>query len=279
MFTVIIPCFNEVAHLHRTVAGIAAQNAAPPCELVLVDNNSDREDIGSVYRRWVSEVDIFLVRQPKLASTFSLCRARNVGLRIAHYPWIVSLDSDCIPNPNYLANLANAVASEPNGIFTGERVFVDACDADADAIATEALDLHSLPRVKSSSNYNRVQDRRLPYLEQLETSPQPWSYFHGGNTVYPKEQAMLLGGFDVEYDGHWGYEDIEFAHRLIAWGHRAPRFVRGLEVFHQEPEVRCRRAERLDKRRNPNWDLICRTIPGFREHKEREYRRFEAVRV
>ena len=279
MFTVVIPCFNDVEFLNKTIAGLAAQVDAPPYEAVLVDNNSDREDVNAVYRQWVGKVDIFLVKQPKLATTFSLCRARNVGLQIAQHPWVVGLDSDCIPNPHFLATLALAAAAEPNGIFTGERVFVDASHVHADEIAQRSVNLTSLPRVQSTSNYGRVIDRRLPYLDHLDSSPQPWSYFHGGNTAYQRHQAVLLGGFNTDYDGHWGYEDVEFAHRMIALGGSVPQFIRGLEVYHQEPEVAPRQPERLDKRRNPNWHLICRAIPGFREYKEHQYRSFAEVRV
>ena len=279
MFTVIIPCYNNAAQLNRTVAGLASQVDAPPFEVILVDNNSDRDDIEAVHRRWVETIDIFLVKQPRLASTFSVCRARNIGLRLSQYPWLVSLDSDCIPNPHYLSTMRTAAARQPDGIFTGERIFIDATGVDADEIVKGDLDLDSLPLVKSASNYYQEHDRRLPYLARLNESPHPWSYFHGGNKVYPKEQAIRTGGHSIEYDGHWGYEDIEFAHRMISLGRCVPRFVSGIEVYHQEPDVPCRRPERFDKRQNPNWELICRAIPGYREHKELEYQRFCEVRV
>jgi predicted glycosyltransferase involved in capsule biosynthesis len=40
-----------------------------------------------------------------------------------------------------------------------------------------------------------------------------------------------LGGFDEDFDGAWGYEDIEFAHRLITIAGSRPTFVPGIEAM------------------------------------------------
>ena len=279
MFSVIITCFNEVEILHKTVASLAAQQDAPDYEVVLVDNNSDLEDINEVYETWVRDLDILLVKQPRLASTYALCQARNLGLRVARHPWIVSLDADCMANPYYLAKLADAVLHEPYAIFTGERIFVDASAVTSLEVATAAVDLDDLPVVRSASNYYQARDRRMPHFERLHDSAHPWSYFHGGNLIFSRKVAMSVGGFDTRYDGHWGYEDIDFAYRVIAEGGCIPRFRPGFEVYHQEPVAVGSMTERFNKRANPNWERICRAIPGFREHKEREYRQFTEVTV
>src|SRR5690242_14187366 len=107
MFSIVVPVHNDLRHLRITLAGFVAQRGAvPPYELILVDNNSFRECPEAAYVEFVERLPILLVRQPILPHPFALCRARNVGLALARYPWIVTLDSDCVPGPDYLVSLA-----------------------------------------------------------------------------------------------------------------------------------------------------------------------------
>ncbi len=78
---------------------------------------------------------------------------------------------------------------------------------------------------------------------------------------------MRVGGFDERYDGHWGYEDVEFAYRMIEHGECLVRFAWGCEIYHQERDkngtgvVGTLEHERWNKAANVNWRRICTTIP------------------
>lgn len=276
MFTIIIPCFNEVDTLRKTLAGLAAQaHNSPPFEVILVDNNSDRQSPDAAYRDYVKHMALYLLRQPILAHTFALARARNLGMRLARFPWIITIDSDCVPNPNYLCRLAKTIEASDgdNALMTGERVFVDGAGLDEGMIVSNVQALEQAPQVRSTSNYLCPRDRRFPDLLTLDESPHPWAFIHGGNTIFQRALGLACGGYDERYDGCWGYEDVEFAHRMITAGAR-PRYVDGAHVFHLErpgDEI-----ERGDKRNNPNWQRIKATIPGFAEFKADQFRRLGA---
>lgn len=62
-------------------------------------------------------------------------------------------------------------------------------------------------------------------------------------------------------------EAAGFAHRLIKAAGCVPRYVEGIDVYHQEPLATTPQPDRYDKAANPNWARICRQIDGYREFK------------
>jgi GT2 family glycosyltransferase len=271
MFNIVIPVHDDLRHLRLTLAGFLAQRGpVPPYEIILVDNNSLRESPDAAYVDFVHRLPLLLLRQPMLPHPFALCRARNLGLTLSHYPWIVTLGSDCVPNPDYLANLAASARAAARGMFVGERVFIDASGVAEAAVTGDPAALARAPRIASAANYGKVRDRRFPQLEQLEGSEHPWAFMHGGNIAFPALAARAVGGFDEAYDGEWGYEDIDFAFRAITEGGLEPRYVPGMAVYHVE-----RRDDTVQRRANkiesPNWRRIASRIPGFAEFKARQF--------
>ncbi|MGH3600561.1 MAG: galactosyltransferase-related protein, partial [Pseudonocardiaceae bacterium] len=128
--------------------------------------------------------------------------------------------------------------------------------------------------VPSVSNYYLCKDRRLPAMEQLPDVEHPWAYMHGGNLLYRTIDAKLVHGHDEQFDGHWGYEDAEFAYRMIVRANCSPGYLSDMTVYHQESSTyESIDVDRFDKKNNPNWDRACEAIPGFRAFKIEQYRR------
>ena len=271
MFSFIIPCFNDIDALLKTIKSFTWQTKLIPFEIILIDNNSDKEDINEIYNLFYKKLPIYLIKQPVLNSTYSLSKARNIGLSISTYPWIITLDSDIILNPMYMENLFYIInGKENNLIITGERIFIDIYNINYNYLSPDIL--KTCHPVSSASNYYLEKDRRLPYLKEIEYTKHPWAYMHGGNCIFSKSDALKIKGFDESFDGHWGYEDIDFAYRLITQSSAIPSFNEGLFTYHQERQGKTfYDNERFDKTSNPNWTRICNNILGFKEHKEQEY--------
>ncbi len=273
MFSVIIPCCNRLEPLSFVLASFCRQLHAPAFEVLLIDNNSE-VDIGALYRQYKSALDLKLVRMPRLPNRFALCRARNRGLRLARYPWIVSLDSDCVLNDDYLSALATRCEVGAR-IFVGERVFCSIEDQDVGAYLRGQLQAKNWPRVHSMSNYYKLVDRRFPQLTAPALVPHPWAYAHGGNCSFRREDANHIGGFDEAYDGCWGYEDIDFAYRLAQHADASIEYVPGMLTYHaemaNETQDPSRLKQMMDKSSNRNWRRITGRIAGYEEFKKREY--------
>ena len=259
--------------LANVLAGMAAQRGgAQDLEVILVDNNSDDPGLDGVFARYSTVLDLRLLRQPPLDHPMSLCRARNRALALARGTWFWTLDADCIPNPGYMAALRRALDErrEPRAMLTGERIFIDGSGLTEKEIIGGHARLDWVPRVCSAANYGILRDRRFPFLTYLPDVEHPWDHMHGGNTCFRTALARSLGGYDEDFDGNWGYEDDEFAYRMIRFGGAVPGFEPGLTVYHQEPTTPPS-YDRLEKEANPNWHRVCSAIPGYRDYKVAGY--------
>jgi GT2 family glycosyltransferase len=271
---VIIPVYDAYPALSNTLTSLALQiQDGPRLETIVIDNNSTLPPPHSLYQRFRAELRMTFVQQPALAHPFALSRARNLGMRLTQAKWILLLDADCVPGPGFLGAVRQAMEAPSSAfIATGERIFIDALEEDALATSSELEALMCRPRVPSGSNYWLHRDRRMPAMCDLARSRHPWAYMHAGVLLYPAAQARRVGGFDERYDGHWGYEDADFAYRMISRAGCEPRYLEQMLVLHQEaPGEYGRQDHKWDKRTNPNWRRVCATIPGFEQFKRRQW--------
>lgn len=112
-YAVVIPHYNDPDRLARCLAALAPQ-ARDDVEVVVADNNSSM-DLSAVqtrfdWARFVSET------APGAGA------ARNKGVAESSAPWIFFLDSDCVPDPDWLA--AAREAAYDAQVITGGRVSV-----------------------------------------------------------------------------------------------------------------------------------------------------------
>jgi len=273
-YSVIIPCHNAPRLLERTLAGLvgAARRSSRRLEVILVDNNSRGSTVFDIHNRYADQLEVSLISQPRLRHPFALSRARNAGLRLARGAWVVCLDADCIPAASYFEVLDAVLCDESARLLTGPRIFVQAEGLRPDDIVADASLLSRLPRVASASNYGLPVDRRCRWLGRIDRVEHPWAFFHGCNMVFQRDRALAAGGFDEAYDGTWGYEDQDFAWRLIAQQACRPRAIDALRVYHQEPDRDLPQPDRFSRSGNPNWARICNRIPGFEDFKRGQYR-------
>lgn len=274
----IIPTYNNVELLEKTLAGFVSQEMNTLAwEIIIIDNNTtESKSLVLMYQKYYSLLPITLIFQPKLPHTFALCRARNLGLRSAQGKWIVSIDADTIPNKKYLSILEKNIKKWGNEsvIATSERIFIPTEKVSSKEIIENPLVVEQLPVVLSPSNYSLPYDRRLPIMKSLPNIKHPWDYMHGCNVIYKRDIALKIGGYNEIYDGQWGFEDIDFAYRMITDEKCISRYVKNLHVFHQDlPEAKTN-TNRTDKSINPNWIRICKKIPGYQEYKSIKYRQF-----
>lgn len=277
MFSVVIPCFNDLDILRVVLAGLSSQHFKGHYEVILVDNNTNVGDIDAVYRSYFERLEITLIRQPKLAHPMAQSRARNLGLTIARYPWVVNLDADSVPGYDYLVTLQRYLEGSPDQglIITGLREFVAREALDEVQVASGKIDFSSLPQTASPSNYGQPLDRRIPHIYQLDSVEHPWGYIHACNCAYRREDARRIGGYDEIYDGNWGYEDTDFAYRMITVNGLKPAYVPGLTCYHLDSAASVQ-VDRRDKRNNVNWQTLIQRIPGYAEHKRTHFQDMNA---
>lgn len=113
LVSVIIPVWNDAQSLRRCLSLLRKQTISHSLlEIIVVDNGSTDESI-TVARNFEQVV---VVEEPKAGSY----RARNKGLGLARGEYVAFIDSDCEPEPTWIANLlAVAELDDQIGIIAG----------------------------------------------------------------------------------------------------------------------------------------------------------------
>ncbi len=194
--SVVIPVLNGQRSIPALLEAIAAQTG-PLHEVIVVDNGST-DLTRSVAQRHGATVVAEPVR--------GRARARNAGVAAAKAPLIAFTDADCLPEPGWLQNLADALSVEP---LVAGRV-----------------------RLLTGAPPNRWER-----LEGLWRFAQQRNVAHGwaatANLGVRREAFLEIEGFDVTYR-HIG-EDVDFCLR-------AGR--KGLELGYRDDAVVSHHAER-----------------------------------
>jgi len=231
--SIIISVYNIACELRKCIAGLNAQEIDKcTCELVFVDDGSTDDwikNLSSLHHQY--NVQIF--RQQH--DGYRLATIRNEGLKRSRGDIVVLLDGDMIPPQNWLAAHAAEFTEEKRqfAVSIGHRCFIDTSHIPSALLDNNISLIESLPEICSSSNWYATGDRRLQELQGLENHPAPYNLCHGCNLAFPRKLAFNAGLFDEAFNGHWGYEDIEFAYRLHKCGANF-RWTPSALAFHQE---------------------------------------------
>ncbi len=111
--SVIIPTYNRSRQLAQCLDALSATRDEA-FEVIVVDDGSP-EPAESVTHAFADRLDIICLRQ-KNAGPAS---ARNAGVRVARAPILAFTDDDCLPEPDWLHKMAEAVRRDPHALVGG----------------------------------------------------------------------------------------------------------------------------------------------------------------
>jgi glycosyltransferase involved in cell wall biosynthesis len=135
--SVIVPVYNAVSTLERCLEALADQTHVPT-EIIIADNGSTDASAAMV-RRWMQESALPL-RLVEVARR-GAAAARNDAAREAAGEWLAFTDSDCVPDPDWLATGMELLAGSDKGIVALAGPAWGALEGDA---AARMLGLTSL---------------------------------------------------------------------------------------------------------------------------------------
>jgi hypothetical protein len=103
--SVVVPAYNAADTLTDTLDSLLAQSAAAWEAIVIDDGSTDATgDIAARYARWDRRVR--LARQPHAGEA----AARNIGIQLARFDWLLFLDADDWLLPRALERLTSEIA-------------------------------------------------------------------------------------------------------------------------------------------------------------------------
>jgi glycosyltransferase involved in cell wall biosynthesis len=172
--SVVVSTYRRSSLLPRLVAALEAQTlGSDRFEVVLVDNGSG-DETAAVLADLKARSPLQLIVL-EVAENRGPAQARNLGWRASTAPLVAFTDDDCVPRPDWLAQVVTTAAASPGlGVLQGATL---------------------RPRGAAPSGL------RALVRETVRPSP----YFEGSNLAFPRAVLERTGGFDESF--HFGGED------------------------------------------------------------------------
>ena len=204
-FSVIIPTHNRHESLRACLQSLSMQNYPKSDYEVIVVDDACIPPIQDSIQAEFPETNVLLLR---IMQNEGPSAARNRGVESAHGCYLAFTDDDCVPDPNWLANLESALA----------------------AVAAGAVGGPILDGGKSlfSSASHAVLSAVYEYYNAPDGSPR---FFGSGNLAVPAVEFRNVGGFNPEFRTS---EDREFCARWLRCGYRLV-FASEAAVVHRPP--------------------------------------------
>ena len=235
--SIVIPVYNRIEMLRRTIAMITHQNyPLDLLEIIIADDGSE-DNPEQLIDEFSSFFEINYVRQSDQG--YRLSSIRNLGVRSARHDNIIILDCDMAPVPNLVRTYADWLILDEKVILIGHRRYVDANNISVEEVLNDSEAMLQLPSVETKNAVMKKSpssDWREPIYEEtnmLKTSPHPFRVSSCGNVAFHRRIFEDAGTFDEDFTA-WGAEDNEFGYRVWNAGYLFIPLIDALGM-HQEP--------------------------------------------
>lgn len=208
---VIIPVYNRVDLLRRTLAGLSRQEY--PAELleVVVGDDGSEEDVGVVVAEAAARgLSVHHVRRER--DGYGAGQARNLAARETDADVLAFVDADCLPAPDLVSRHAAWHRRSGDLVVIGARQHLDTSVVTADAIADGRWE----PPTTGAppADWREVFYRRTA---RLQTGDEAFRSLVSSNFSVRAEHFRSVGGFCEDFR-RWGGEDTELGWRLWSAG-------------------------------------------------------------
>lgn len=242
LFSVIIPTYNRPERLAACLQALAQSDYPRDRFEVIVVDDGGPQSLDSVVANFKKQFDLKLLHQKNAGPA----AARNTGARHAKGDFLVFIDDDCSPAPDYLRRLAARFAMTPDYAIGGRTINV-------------------LP----ANLYSTASQLLMDYLyHYYNAEPEHARFLASNNLALPAYRFYDLDGFDMSFPLAAG-EDRELCDRWLNHGLRliyAPEAIvyhshiltllnycrqhfnygRGAAAFHQKRRRRSGNEARLE---------------------------------
>jgi len=200
--SVVIASWNNGAYLHRCLESLSVQTVTD-FEVIVVDNGSGDDSALGLERKWMN----LELRLKCLNENRGYAAANNIGACLARGRWLVLLNADAFPEPDWLENLLRAAEENPNfASFSSRQIQAnhpELLDGAGDAYHVSGL-AWRIGRGYPSHEYG---------LDTKELfSP------CAAAAMYLREAFLDVGGFDEDFFSY--FEDVDLGFRLQLRGDR-----------------------------------------------------------
>jgi glycosyltransferase involved in cell wall biosynthesis len=246
---VIVATYNRPDALRAVLAGFCEQTDRD-FDLLIADDGS-RDDTRALVQSIAAKAPIALAHVWHEDTGFRLAAIRNRAAAQARGDYLIFVDGDCVPLPDFVAR--HRALAEPGWMVAGNRLLLS--EGFTRRVLAERVPIHrwTLPQwiaARRRGDINRVLPLlRLPLGPLRRLGGTRWPRVRGCNMAVWRGDLATVNGFDESFQG-WGYEDSDFAVRLVnaGIGLKKGAFATGLlHLWHREHD----RA-----REGANWERL-----------------------
>jgi glycosyltransferase involved in cell wall biosynthesis len=258
LVSLVVTTYNRPDALRAVLDALLAQDD-PRFEVVVADDGSGPET-AAMLRGFAGAGRprglVRLVHAWHPDDGFRAAAARNMAVAASRGDYIVFLDGDCLPRPDFVSR--HRLLAEPGCMVTGSRVLMSpeltetALSGETQPIERRTVGWWLGQRLRGRANKAlpllRFGDSRLRHYRDVA-----WRRVKSCNLAVWRGDFDAVDGFDESFVG-WGHEDADLVLRLARHGVRRKGGAFSTEVFHlwhpenpraQESENRRRVEERF----------------------------------
>ena len=252
LISVIVTTYNRPDALRAVFAGLFAQNDRA-FEILVADDGS-RDDTRELVETSVRTSPVPLTHVWQEDKGFRAGAARNRAAASALGEYLLFLDGDCVPRPDWIAR--HRALAQRRWMVAGNRILLS--EAFTRLVLASGTPIHQWTDAQwqaaaARGDINRTKPLRTYHLGPLrKLAARRWQRVRTCNLGVWMDDFRAVNGFDEAFEG-WGFEDSDLAVRLINHGTRRKEgaFATGvLHLWHRENDRRFEGAnwERLRNR-------------------------------
>ncbi len=218
LISLIVVTYNRSDALLAVLRALALQSDRE-FEVIVADDGSREEHVAAL-RELAPRLPYRLVHAWQADVGFTAAAARNWGARQARGDYLVLLDGDCVPRPDFVAR--HRALARPGCLLNGSRVLLSR--SLTERALTQALELSTLPwhwwlaqRLRGGCNKWLGLFLRWPPALRRARAEFRWKGIRSCNMGVWRSDFEAIDGFDESFDG-WGHEDADFVLRLQRHG-------------------------------------------------------------
>lgn len=253
LISLIVTTYNRPDALAAVLAGVASQSDRG-FEVMIADDGS-RDDTRALIEAQAPGFVVPVSHVWQEDRGFRAGAARNRAALRARGDYLIFLDGDCVPRPEFIVN--HRKLAEPGWMVAGNRILLS--EAFTRQVLADQTPIHSWTSAEWSAAAARGDINRTLPLLHLPLGPLRKLAAHRWQRVRTCNLAVWLGdlravnGFDEAYEG-WGFEDSDLAVRLLNAGVRRKEAAFATGVLHLHHRENDRRKE------GENWERLQQRI-------------------
>ena len=244
----VVLTYNRSDALLAVLRGLAPQCTAQ--DLVVVADDGSRPEHVEALKQGLPQFACPVRHVWHPDTGFTAARARNLGALQAHADYLVFMDGDCVPNPQFVQQ--HRLLAQAGMFVNGSRVLLSealSARAAGGAVDLQALQAADWLRLRLSGDVNK-----LTHLVHWAGAPfrvEPrfrWKGIRSCNFGVWASDFESVNGFDESFSG-WGHEDADLVLRLHNQGCSRKNGFLGTEVFHLWHRENSRSGEAANRAR------------------------------